>query len=108
MQEHRHQIKEVVIEASWKHKKANFHNSHQGVGVASKIGSKTGANHEVGRKIVEMCAYVGVRCLEKLPLRKGWKGPGGKISSAEFAQLTGYKNRSNQEQRDAALLVWGM
>ncbi|WP_437918570.1 hypothetical protein [Sphingobacterium sp. LRF_L2] len=107
LNDHKDDIREVVVEASWKIKKANFHENQRGVGVASQIGARTGANHEVGRKIVEMCAYLGVSCLEKLPLRKCWKGPDGKISHEEFQKLTGYSRRTNQEQRDAALLVWG-
>lgn len=100
-------IREIVIEAGWKHKKSNFHNSHSGVGVAAKIGSRTGANHEVGRKIVEMCAYLSITSKEVMPLRKRWKGTDGKITQEEFKQITGYSKRNNQEMRDAGLLVWG-
>src|SRR5690606_5123563 len=107
LSQNKDQIKEVVIEASWKHKKANFHENRRGVGVASQIGARTGANHEVGRKIVEMCSYLSIPSKEVLPLRKRWSGPNGKITHEEFRKLTGYIGSTNQEKRDAALLIWG-
>lgn len=100
-------IREVVVEASWLIKKSNFHCETKGVRVASSIGSRTGANHEVGRKIIEMCEYVGINVIGVRPLKKRWKGPDGKITHEEFKQITGYSKSTNQEKRDAGLLVWG-
>ncbi|WP_313515611.1 hypothetical protein [Sphingobacterium sp.] len=100
-------IKEVIVEASWLIKKSNFHNETKGVRVSSKIGSKTGANHEVGRKIIEMCEYLKIPCQGIKPLKKRWKGRDGKISHEEFFKLTGFSSSTNQEKRDAGLLVWG-
>lgn len=101
-------LKKVVIEGGWLNKKSNFHNERSGVRVAAKIGSHTGANHEVGRKIVEMCEYLQIQHKVQKPLRKIWKGPDRKITHKELVSLTGIAvKRTNQEQRDAALLVWG-
>ncbi|GEM67577.1 hypothetical protein SMI01S_11830 [Sphingobacterium mizutaii NBRC 14946 = DSM 11724] len=100
-------IKEVIVEASWLIKKANFHNESKGVRVSSNIGSRTGANHEVGRKIIEMCEYLKIPCQGIRPLKKRWKGREGKITHEEFFKLTGYSFSTNQEKRDAGLLVWG-
>ncbi len=100
-------IREVIVEGGWLHKKSNFRNEHSGQRVAARIGKNTGANHETGRKIIEMCAYLKIECRAVLPLVKRWKGLDRKISHEEFFKLTGYNKRTNQEQRDAALLVWG-
>ncbi|WP_343320245.1 hypothetical protein [Sphingobacterium multivorum] len=100
-------IREVVVEASWLIKKSNFHNETKGARVASRIGSKTGANHEVGRKIVEMCESLDIKCICVRPLKKRWKGRDGKITHEEFKMLTNISQRTNQEMRDAGLLVWG-
>ncbi|GGH24738.1 hypothetical protein FAZ19_16215 [Sphingobacterium alkalisoli] len=100
-------IREVIVEASWLINKSNFHCENKGARVASKIGSKTGSNHEVGRKIIEMCEYIGIKVIGVRPLKKRWKGPDGKITHEEFKQITGYSKSTNQEKRDAGLLVWG-
>jgi len=99
-------IKEVVVEASWliSH---NWHASKGGsAAINANIGARTGANHETGRKIVEMCAYLGIPCRERKPLKKIWKGPDGKITHAEFVKLLNLSlKRTNSEMRDAALLI---
>ncbi len=94
-------IIKVVIEAGWLNKKSNWHNERQGVGVAARIGKNTGANHETGRKIVEMCVYLDL----KYELVKPTKS---KLNHADFVKLTKYKGQTNQETRDAGCLVFGM
>lgn len=99
-------IKEVRVEASWLIKKTNWHNNKSGTGVASRIGSNTGANHEVGRKIIEMCEHLGVAYVQVKPLKKRWKGADGKITHKEIASMfASFPEKSNQEQRDALLLI---
>ena len=49
----------VVIEAGWLNK-SNWHVTHGTANINAQIGQRTGANHEVGRKIVEMCKYIGL------------------------------------------------
>lgn len=93
---------EVVIEAGWLNAKSNFHGAFGGA--AERIGAKVGANHETGKKIVEMCEYLNIpyRLVKPLSL-KPWGGK--KINHAQFVQQTGWVGRTNQEQRDAAMLV---
>lgn len=99
-------IKEVRVEASWLIKKTNWHANNQGTGVASRVGSNTGANHEVGRKIIEMCEHLGITYVQVKPLKKRWKGADGKITHNEIASMfDSFPEKSNQEQRDALLLV---
>lgn len=88
----------VRIEAGWLNKKINWHNETKGTRVASKIGSYVGANHEAGKKIVEMCEHLGIEyelCIPK----------SSKVDAEMFKKITKYKGRTNQEQRDAAMLV---
>lgn len=95
---------QVVVEAGWFNKKSCFHTA-QGK-QAEKIAKDVGANHETGRKIVEMCKHWGIEVMEHAPLVKDWKGKDRKISAPEFEQVTGVKGRTNQDGRDAGLLAW--
>ena len=67
----------------------------------------TAQTHEPPPKIVEMSRHYGLDTIEARPLRKCWRGQDGKITHAELAQfIPGLPARSNQEERDAALLAW--
>ena len=94
----------VVVEAGWFVQKSNFHPSqgHR----AEKIARDVGANHETGRKIVEMCKHYGIEVFEHAPLHKCWAGKDRKITHEELAEFTGIQGRTNQESRDSALLAW--
>jgi hypothetical protein len=89
----------VVIEAGWLNR-GNWHKTTGSNSINAQIGQRTGANHEVGKKIVEMCEYLGL----KYELIKPTKS---KPDAAYFKRVTGFVGRTNQEQRDAAMLVWG-
>ncbi len=96
----------VLVEAGWKIP-ANFHlTKYDNRRTASAKGISVGRNHETGRKIVEMCEHYSMEVFEHYPLRKCWKGTGGKITHKELASFTGIKGRTNQDARDAALLAW--
>lgn len=91
---------EVIIEAGWLNK-SNWHKVINGnAAINANIGLRTGANHEVGRKIVEMCEYLGLNYQLVKPTKS-------KIDSKTFNSLTKMTGRTNQEQRDAAMLVFG-
>lgn len=94
----------VVVEAGWKVEKSNYH-PYQGRR-AEKIAHDVGANHETGRKIVEMCRHWGIEVLEQHPLKKIWRSRDGKITAEEFRQVTGYSKKCNQDARDAGLIAW--
>ena len=96
----------VVVEASWKIS-YNWH-AHRGdtKGTIARKGNDAGRCHGVGRKIVECARYYGLEVVEKLPLKKIWKGPDGKITHEEISAFMAIGKRSNQEERDAALLAW--
>lgn len=67
----------------------------------SKIGERIGANHEVAKKICEMCSHLEIEFIQVRPTKS-------KSSSDYFKKITGYTKRTNQEQRDACLLIWGL
>lgn len=101
----------VVVEASWK-TQANWHGRYgDSRRVSARKGYDVGCNHETGRKIVEMAQSTLLEVKEKCPLRKIWKGPDGKITHGELMSLFDGSGivcntrRSNQEERDAALLA---
>lgn len=94
----------VVVEAGWMVAKSNFHEA-QGRR-AEKIAKDVGANHETGRKIVEMCKHYGIEVIQHPPLIKCWKGKDRKITHEELASFTGLMGRTNQDARDATLLAW--
>ena len=102
----------VVVEASWR-TEANWHGGRsRGRAYSASLGYDVGRNHETGRKISEMAQAYGLEVDERRPLRKCWKGKDGKITHGELVSLLegsgvrhGLGGRSNQEERDAALLA---
>jgi hypothetical protein len=99
----------VYVEAGWliTH---NWHvNSKDNKRTASAKGNSAGRNHEVGRKIIELCKHYGIDVSTILPLRKCWSGKDGKITQWEIEQfIPNFPKSSNQEVRDSALISWHM
>lgn len=97
----------VIIEAGWLNK-SHFHGkASDSRRLSAAKGNSVGRNHETGRKLVEMAKHYGLNVIKQRPLRKCWKGPDGKITHEEIKQfIPNWPSRSNQETRDAALLVW--
>ena len=82
----------------------NKSNFHKKVGMSAalnaKIGERTGANFETAKKIVEMCEYLKIPYVKIQP-------KASKITNDYFKYITGLSIRTNQEQRDAFMLVFG-
>lgn len=97
----------VAIEGGWLNHSnwhVGYYNSPQR---AAEIGRATGRNHQVGILLAEWCEFKKIHYVIVKPLRKCWKGKEGKITHAELARLVPIKGaRSNQEERDAALIAW--
>lgn len=98
----------VIVEGGWLVSKSNYHYA-KGKG-GERIAKNVGANHETGRKIVEMLAHWGIEHEVIHPLKKCWKGRDGKITLAELNSLLrgmGIKEmgRCNQDVRDALLIA---
>lgn len=102
----------VIIEAGWLNK-AHWHlTSKDTKQSAAAKGNAAGRNHEVGRKIAEICSHWQLphELMKPLALKMGgvnlWKGADGKITHEELAAFTGITGKTNQEGRDAALIAW--
>lgn len=96
----------VIIEGGW----LNHGNWHL-PSVCSKFkaaaqGRSVGMNHQTGILIAEMCEYLFIPFQVVKPLQKIWSGHDRKITHEELATITGIHGRTNQEERDAALLAW--
>lgn len=90
---------QVVVDAGWLNK-SNFHAVFGNKNINAKIGERVGANHEVGKKIVEMCEFLNLPASLNKPTKT-------KSNAERFKAITGYVGRTNQETRDAGLLVFG-
>lgn len=88
----------IRIEAGWLNEKSNFH-AHKGQTKAAgeRIAKNVGSNHEVGRKIAEMCDYLGLAYELVRPYKR-------KLTPEMFFIATGIKTR-NSEKIDAAALI---
>jgi hypothetical protein len=102
----------VYIEAGWLNK-YNF-SARKAPTESSmlKIGNNTGMNFAVGMLLEKFCIRLNIDCRLVKPLRRIWgKDKKQKISHKEFIRLERIKNmcsnlqKTNQEQRDAALLI---
>lgn len=96
----------VVIEDS--DISTNWHyNTKDRAGVIAAKGRSVGMCHATIRHLKECAVACGLDVVMMRPLRKCWKGKGGKITHLELAQFaTGLPKQTNQESRDAVLLAW--
>lgn len=90
----------VYIECGYLNK-SNWHKkAGKSANINAKIGEQTGANFETAKKLCEMCEYLGLTYYKVRPTRK-------KLKSEQFKKLTNITQRTNQEMRDAYLLIHG-
>lgn len=89
----------VIIEAGWLIPKSNWHGA-KNKNIAAKIGKNVGSNHQVGKLLEEYCL--------KKRISYQLVKPKGKIKADLFNKITGFSKRTNQDQRDAAMLVFGL
>ena len=94
------QIKKVVIEAGWLNKKSNFRYGHS-KNAGERIAKNVGENHATGKLLAEMAKECGLAVVLVRSTRT-------KLNAEQFNCITGWQGRTNQEQRDAALLIFGM
>ncbi|MAT70391.1 MAG: hypothetical protein CMJ58_12800 [Planctomycetaceae bacterium] len=66
-----------------------------------KIARNVGEIDQLCRQIDDMSKRLGAECVGVSPLRKG-----SKLTAARFAKVTGWPGRSNQHERDAAMVAW--
>lgn len=101
------EVSRVVVEASWTATK-NWHlPATCSKAFAAALGRSVGMNHATGIHLAAYARTIGLPTTEQPPLRKCWKGSGGKITHDELAAfVNGLPRRINQEERDALLLAW--
>lgn len=109
-----HEPLSVCIEAGWVNK-PNFHlYSHDLPAVAAAKGRSVGRNEQVSRCLIEYSQWLADKQNTPLiavhavkPLAKCWYGKDKKITHEELAYFVhGLPKRTNQEERDAALIAW--
>jgi hypothetical protein len=89
-----------LIEAGWLNQKASWHTA-QNKSVAAAIGRKVGENHAVGKLLAQCLEAMGHEVTLVKPTRS-------KLDAKQFKAITGYEGRTNQEERDAAMLIWNL
>jgi hypothetical protein len=95
-----HEKISVYIECGFLNK-SNWHTTNGSSAINAQIGQRTGANHETAKKIIEMCVYLELKYFEIKPTKS-------KVKSDFFKQITKIDKRTNQEQRDAYMLIHGL
>ena len=74
-------------------------------GLPFKAGMKravdVGRNHSIGQQIVKYCIAHNIDVVAVRPSRS-------KVNHKTFVSITGYQGTTNQEKRDAAMLIWGI
>ena len=87
----------IVIEAGHLINKSNWHGS-KNVYTAARIGKNVGSNHQIGRLLEQYCI--------KNKISHELIKPKGKINAEMFNKLWSRNGRTNQEVRDAAMLIY--
>ena len=98
------QINKVVFSAGWLNKKINFHRvKEQTRSVSERQAKDVGLNHQVGITLMRL-----TYAMYGLPIQQ-LKPDSAKVKTrAKFEIYTGWKGLSNQETRDAGMLISGM
>lgn len=100
----------IVVEDSWTGCSHIFKSSHAyNERKNASMGYDVGRCHQVGRMILEIGTDAGLNIMAKPALRKRWSDArhNFKCTQEEIAYFVeGWPERSNQEERDAALLAW--
>jgi len=78
-----------------------YHRRGQNARTMLHIARSVGEIDQLCREIENTCERLGIKCIGVSPQRKG-----AKIKAGEFAAITGWQGRSNQHERDAAMVAW--
>jgi hypothetical protein len=100
LKEHNEKIIIVRIEAGWLNKKSNWHTEYgQTKTKGESIARNVGENHAVAKLIVQMCIYLELK-YEIIQPRAH------KTDATLFRAITKYDGKTNQDNRDAAMLLF--
>lgn len=92
-------IKAVYLEAGWLNKKSSWHAAKSN-SISARIGKNVGENHATGKLLQQAIEAENVKVILCKPTSK-------KLNAEAFKSLTKIQTRTNQETRDAIMLVWG-
>ncbi len=92
---------EVYLEGGWLNKKANYHGA-KGARVREEIARWVGVNHGTGMVIEQFLKDLGIN-YHLIQPNKATK----KLTAMEFIKITRILGRTNQDQRDAYMLIFG-
>lgn len=91
----------VIFEDSRKTSKTFTAAKGVSAAAALKIARNVGEIDRLCKDIEAMCKRMGFEAYGVAPLAKG-----SKVKAADFGQITGWKTRSSQHARDAAMVAW--
>ncbi|MBR4552877.1 MAG: hypothetical protein IKO20_04055 [Bacteroidaceae bacterium] len=108
-----HEPLAVCIEAGWLND-SNFHlKPYYSLKYAARLGCNVGRNEQISRCLIEYSKWLADKQNTPLitvhairPLEKHWYGKDKKITHEELAYFVHGLPKSNQENRDAALIAW--
>jgi hypothetical protein len=90
----------VYIECGYLNK-GNWHVTIGSNVINAQIGQRTGANHQISKLLIQMCEFLDINFIAVKPTKS-------KVNAEFFKQITKIETRTNQEQRDALMLIWGL
>lgn len=99
LEHYKDEITMVYLEAGWLNNA--IHHAAPNSKVKANIGVRVGVNFGYGKVIENFLQEMNIPY--KL-IRPSKKTP--KLNQHQFKAVTGYSKRSNQEERDAAMLIW--
>ena len=92
-------IKCVYLEAGWLNETSNYHFA-ENKRTAARIGKNVGMNHATGMLLQQCIEAQAIKVVLIKPTT-------AKVDAKQFERLTGILTKTNQETRDAAMLVFG-
>lgn len=103
------QINKVIFSAGWLNRKTNFHRklayqdkiTQSELGTSEKQAKDVGRNHQIGIALMRLThVFFGFPIIQSMP-------KGAKKDAKTFNRYTGWVGSSNQDQRDAGMVVYG-
>lgn len=92
-------ITAVYLEAGWLNKKSSWHGAKNS-SISARIGKNVGENHAAGKLLQQAIEAESVKVILVRPTAK-------KLDAESFKSITKIQTRTNQETRDAIMLIYG-
>lgn len=89
------------IEGGWLNEKSNFRQIAGTKTAGERIAKNVGANHQIGKLIIEMCIYLNISFIVRKPITPRF------ANQKYFKLVTGWQKQTNADARSAANYVYG-